>query len=526
MSFPSIVQELYKLLLALAARILHNGNFLIKAAAIFALLIVLIQLWYGQSKRSLKLFVGSPGSSTSALGPLIGEQIELTRSPGGATYEISIESTSDNMSIREHMASVRNHYALGIVEDGDGFESSNAQASGLRALLPLEWDYMFVLCSKKLYKKVLAKGKVVNTLADVIDDVEPGTLYIGPEKSSTNKMARLAIGKYGGFAIDKIAKGIADWDEMRSALKREELQLVFAKGPLGSLLLQQVANDGSAILLDLGPITDAIQRESGFQVYSAELPPHLCSATELKVAGVPAFFCKPGIRTLASRRIIACSQSLSTVDAYLLATVAKRVCEDQQYNVNLMANDLPRGGDPGLAAELRMPVHAGLKLLQTDNMPIVLRDWRSWPTWFISLITAVGGYLVLDFLNWLLKRGPLPSSSRSAQSLAQPSPQPTDSLSGASTLEIDYEHLSTVLENYTNTIESQTHLETVSQMDDWHAKLRTLRTEIKLSKQLTVMQREILLSGVRELRMDIMSSLWIAMPASGPSGPKANDSPT
>jgi hypothetical protein len=474
----------------------------INTIAVFTFSVLVAQLWYASSERSLVFFPGSPGSSTSAIGPRIAEQIALAASPGGGRYHIAVESTSDNVSIRERMAAENNRYALGIIEDGNGFERGDNQSDALRVLLPLEWDYLFVLCSPKLYARASLTVKEPKTLADVIAHVEAGMLYTGPEKSTTARMAGLALSKFGSVAIDKMARGIGDWREMRSALKRGELELVFAKGPLGSSLLSDVAGDESAVLLGLGPITEAIQRETGFQVYNAVLPPSLCYATSVDIAGgQPVAFCRPELTTLASRRVLACPKTLSTADAYVLANIARRVCEEDEYQINLKADDIPRGSDAPRPAELRMPIHPGLQYLRDQKAPFVLRDWNTWPTWLRSALLILAGLLVVDALHLLARyfNSSIEGTDSSVQSESAAKPKDQQSPD-------DYERFSALLAAYEAEVDTQAHRDTAAQLEAWAAKLRELKSSIKASSQLAAPQREQLLSGVRGVYSDIALS--------------------
>ena len=506
MMIPSVVESFYKSLQSLIACLIRHGKVVINLIVIFTFLVVVVQFWYSHSECKLVLFVGSPGSSTSELGMSIADRIRSTASSGGTTYDIAVEATPENISIRERMAAENNRYALGLIEDGNGFESGKEKGNSIRALLPLEWDYLYILCSKPLFERVRATGTTATTLGDVIDSVGPGMLYMGPEKSSTNRMATLALEKYDGVSIAKIAKGIADWREMRSALKRQELELVFAKGPLGSTLLQQVANDDSAVLIGLGDVTDAIQREEGFQVYGAELPPNLYGAKPSLIAqDYSAVFCRPGIKTLASRRVLACPKSLSTADAYLLATVAKRACEEDEYRINLMAQDLPNGGGQTLVSELRMPIHAGLKFLRENQTPFVIRDWSTWPTWLTSLLSVAIGLIALDVLNLLTRY-----LTRAAEGGSKVRDAHARGTTSELSSKMDYRQLSGLLKSYSDTLRSQSHNVTAAHLQEWDAKLRGIRTAIKGATLLSPSQREDLLEGVGELRWDAMSSQWVA----------------
>ena len=258
------------------------------------------------------------------------------------------------------------------------------------------------------------------------------------------------------------------------------------------------------MLLDLGDITDAIQHSTGFQVYAATLPDNLGAAKVHDKASsapdydAPVAFCRDNPRTIACRRVLACPRSLPTSDAFLLASAALAVLVDEEYFVNLNADDPPHN-DPAktVKARLLMPPHPALKLLQDGNMPFVWRQWDTWPTWLKTVISVLLGLLAIDMLRLLTKR-----------------------IESEKT--VGYTRIERRLVEYETEIDRKTHHEIAKELADWDAKLRDLRREIHVSGEITVSQREAFLCAMRaRIRDRVLAQ--VGRQGSNRSGPEQID---
>lgn len=507
---PSLIQEFYKVLQAASVKLWRNRQQVLNAV-VLVIAVIVGKLWYSSEQKQLVMFVGSRGSSSASIGPKIVKQIAMTPNPDGVPYSIMLEPTLENIGIRERMTFETNRIALGMIEDGLSTSTNHDEGGELRALLPMDWDYLFVLCSRRLFDKVAKDiGKPPETLADVIGEVEKGKLYLGSETSSSHWLAKFALDKCDGSPIEKSTKGIADWREMRSAFKNDELELAFFSGPLGSGLIEGLASDNKVVLLGLGNITKAIQQESGLQVYAAELPessfvPAMSLKQPKAAAEVP--FSRPKLSTLASRRVLVCPRSVSKADAFLLASAARTALVEEGYQINLKADDLPFGNNENSASGLRIPIHPGLELLRDGQHPFVWRDWTTWPGWLQAAISILLGLLGIDVLGLLGRRLEVKPS---VEQSPPPSPPPSSSNSGPHPPHPTFDEFARfclTLKEYEDQVDEQTHHETVRQMAEWDRKLRVLKKSINDSKNLTQAQRAMLLQGIRMLRNDIASSI-------------------
>src|SRR5436190_3616097 len=152
MNLPSIIEEAYKALRSVFKWGWEHLQLVVNTVTVAIALAVAWQLWFLYGERQLVMFIGAPGSSTAVIGPRITKEIARTRDSNGVNYRIALEPTPENLSIRQRMAYESSRIPLGIIDDGQ--MSDAGQADELRALLPLEWDYLYVLCSSKLFDEV------------------------------------------------------------------------------------------------------------------------------------------------------------------------------------------------------------------------------------------------------------------------------------------------------------------------------------------------------------------------------------
>lgn len=524
MNLPSIIQEVYRALFSSIIEGWRRRQQLINAVAVITAAVVLWQMWFSYGQLPLVMFVGPPGSSTARVGPSVVEEVAKLRNASGVRYRVAIEPMLENVSISERMTFESTRVPLGIIEDslGEGFADERAD---LRALIPMEWDYLFVLCSRTLLESVQkSPGETEHpaTLAEIIHHIKreqkQRRLFLGPEKTSTYRMAQVALDKFGAPSDEYLARGITDWREMRAAFKAGELDLAFYSGPIGAGLIDEVANDGKVVLLGLGEITEAIQHETGFQYYAAKLPRNLVLA-KARLPNGPSSkeeseveFCRDGLTTIASRRVLACPKSLSAADGYLIASAARSALESYGYRINLEANDLPNGASPQVTSRLRMLPHPALELLRQGQLPFVWRAVETWPGWAQTVLWALLGFLALDVLRLLSGRiAPNAEHGKGSASKVAESEESGETPAPSDASLIEFDRLRRILASYESEVDGKTHREIASELPEWDQRLRDLRTEVHRSTGLTAAQREELRKRYRALEFEIEKSpRWVS----------------
>lgn len=506
MNLPSILQELYKILLALVMVGWQNRSRVLATITLITAAVVAFHTWHTMGQSQLVLFVGTPGSSTSRIGPVLAEEIRSRPNSNGVDFRIVTEPNLENIGLRDRMATESSRIPLGVVEDA--MSSNGRDLIQLRALVPMEWDYLFVLCNRKLVEKAGANPAL--TLAEVIDGFKKanGKMYLGPSQSNSNRMARKVLGKFD-LAIDEYqAKGIADWDELRDALKKEDVQLAFFSGPMGDANIERIGGDGKVVMLSVGNIAEAIQQETGFQYYAARFPGNLVVANAEAVPQgksknkIPVAFCRSDLQTIASRRVLACPASLPTADGYILTMAARKALENYGYHINLKADDRPYGASDKVTCRLRMQPHPGMVLLRDNVQPIVWSDWTTWPSWFQTIASIFLGLVIMDALRLTTTqflRQPKASEPATSGNSAAPTlvPEPLPS---------SYATLDAQLADYENQIDERTHLALAAEFAVWDERLRETRKGIRRASGLTDAEREVLWKRYQILAFELNAS--------------------
>jgi hypothetical protein len=499
---PSIVEQVYEALRSTLRWTWDNRQNVLNIAVVITALVLLCQLWLSYGNVHLVLFVGQPGSEMARVGQRLVDRIATTRNSSGVNYRISLEQISESSSIRDRMKSESSRIPLGFVDNSRA--DNIADDDPLRVLLPLEWEYLYVLCSREFLKHIQKEEAL--TLAEVVHDAlkgkHKGRVYLGPNESASFTMAKLAIEKFGPCPNNEdLAQGIYDWRMMKRALKAGDLDLAFYTGPLGDDLIKEIADDKKSVLLSLGEITEAIQYEMGFQVYAANLPRNLFIAKEHKSIShsedeeTPVAFCREHLHTIAIRRVLACPRSLSTADAYLLASTARTVFEENDHHINLKGDDPPFRDVKSEPGFLRMLPHPGMELLKDGRTPPLLLDWTTWPGWIQTIASLMLGLVALDLLRLLTRR------------------QTPDG----------YTRLDDMLKNYETRVGEKTHRDIAEDLAAWDEALREVRKALHESPGLSRTDRKTLWRRYRALASVIESSLnWVAKaPAKrGTSSPK------
>ena len=535
MNIPSLIEALYGALQSLWRLVYRNSQRAFNLLTLALAFAVLWGGWFSLGQQQLVLFVGPPGSTTARIGQDMVERFAATRNTNGVNYRVSLEPTAGTFSIRERMGLESSRIPLGFIEDG---QETGPQTNTLRALLPMDWDYLFIVCRRGWLKEnSITKAKTLFDIVPKLAKSRSGRIFIGPEKSGTAEMARVVMKKFEGIRDEQYSKGIGDWREMRMALKADEIDLAFYSGPIGSETLSELASDGNCLLLGLGPITEAIEQETGAKYLAAQLPPNQ-EIAQIPLAPAPADpglqeaefpaaedalrlpFCQAGLDTIASRRVLACPATLSAGDAYQLGNAALELLRIKGYEINLKADDLPYGSGRKGGISLRMPPHEALSLMRQGVAPFVWRQVTTWPSWLQSVATLLIGLMGLDLLRMLARRLDAATNGES--------PPPADAvprLVAATGERAAYQSLLAQLDAAESEIDEKTYLDVAADLPRWQERLRTLKQAIR-GGDLSDAERELLLKRAATLRFEIHSSLQSApKPPSKPRRPTADTPP-
>lgn len=347
-------------------------------------IVVILQFswsWYEEWRTvRLTLLVG-PGGST-AFPPARRIADRLSQSPGilENKFEVELVSTSGYEENRRRIEADVTGRILGFAHDGFG-ESEHVQI-----LLPMEWNYCHIFCRKDLLplnSRIDRNKDFGPSFGDVRQLLKPGRAYLGPRESGTRQVAELVLQQYGLSPDTLSTHGIDDWHEMRAAFQTEQIQIAFYQGTLDSPVMKAVAQDGKTILLGLNDSREALVQAN------AHLAP-LDFAANLYDVGE---FCPKPQRSIATRRVLACSSRMPERIAF---DVASRAREAIKGTTELRWDMLPP--DAARQAENRpfaYTVHPGARLVRDDRTPTAIPF--TW--WQTGAVIAV--FLIGKLLQWL-----------------------------------------------------------------------------------------------------------------------------
>ncbi len=208
--------------------------------------------------------------------------------------------------------------------------------------------------------------------------------FLGPKLSGTRQTAEMILRHYS-VPINEIDAAVNyDWEHMMQALFRGEIHLAFMTTSPGSHIIEQIAHRGGFYLLGLDDV-------SGIRTLNS----HISSASFGRFAyGIADdqenAFCNTELETIATRRVIICSKSMSESDGYYLATQLKAALRDEvpqiQWARQLSAEQ--RSSPQGYT----FPFHPGSEPLRANYEPWYARIpgpfWPSIIVFTLSLLIA------------------------------------------------------------------------------------------------------------------------------------------
>lgn len=370
----------------------HSGALL--ASAIVVLAVMTAWSWYLQWRTTeFVVLVGPGGGGSINHAKRIGRKIADQSSPYGAAYAVRIESTDGSEDIRKQISEDRDGNLIGFAHDGFG------NSENVRILLPLDKNYLFVLCRKQFSEQTLKKspGSKV-TFADVMknkDLLKPGRVFLGPTGSGTRQLAELVTERFDLDPQKYQTNGVYDWNDMRAALNNGYIDIAFYSGPLDADVVQEIAKDGSSVLVGLDGDRDPIL-QGRIHVFPAKLTARSFAAGD---------FCPRPLETIASRRVLICPADMPEETAYFLAKHAhmamRSMIQDIDWN-----NPLPESPrTEGFTYQL----HPGAERLKQNNPPGPL-PWNN-------------NYVLLTLALWLATELATSINRKFQQSQADKPPQ-------------------------------------------------------------------------------------------------------
>jgi hypothetical protein len=342
--------------------------------------------------RAIEFYIGTWRGAGREPGRLIQGQAEKQSKEFRGGYKIALRGSDGFEENRRLINQDQTGGIIGFVHEGFG------DASNLRLLLPLEWNYLHILCSADSLKqwnlrRSPSSGVKPETLtlkhlaAHLKSEKSRGRVYLGPRESGTRQLAELVL-RHHGLVPDHIsAPGIANWDDMRAALKTGQIDLAFKCGPLNDKVIESIAHEKSAVLVGLNGVADALVKQNEY------LARETFEADSYRTGD----FCPTPLETVASRRVLVCSSAMSEQDAFYLAQAADAALRS---SINIRWDTLPPSEASRKARDFAIRLHPGAQSFQQGATPT--RVWAQYG----FILTPIAVFLSVELLRWLGLRIP------------------------------------------------------------------------------------------------------------------------
>ena len=324
--------------------------------------------------REIILLVGPAGGSTIQEGNSIKSSIERKSKWYGNRYRVRIEDTEGYEENRRRVNDDRSGLLIAFAHDGFG------DAQHVRVVYTLEWSFLHILCRKQFLEcENLGPDPKFGA---VLEKLRYGQVYFGPQDSGTRQLAALVMAHYGkAKEIGRFqTHGITNWHDMRAAFNNGHIDLAFYSGKLRAPIVEDIARDKTTMLLDIGCDVDPIQ-----QGYS-----HIRREALAANSYSNDKFC-PGVRrTIASQRVLICSDAMSDQLAYLIS----HECAETFGGEAGWTRSEPKKEAQG---ELTYRLHPGAaRVRRSEGAPWV------WPN-ISTILGAVIVLIITECLQWLNK---------------------------------------------------------------------------------------------------------------------------
>ena len=466
---------------------------------------------------AIVVYVGPRDSASARAGKSVVAELRHTLSPSGIPYRVRIENTTGFEDVRQNIENTIDGIAIGFLTEVENRQGDGDDKTGpLSALLPLDWDYLHVICRTGFLREIERRtGKIPQNLAEVLSYLDKKhRVFLGTAGSNSAKLGEMILDQYGVSTSSHAASGIADWTGMRQAFQENMIDLAFYCGPVGSKTIMSIASDETVALIGVGPIAEALALQQNMVVVPAQLPENLARAEVVPKVAVGAInggegsgevsaqsisFCPKGLDTIKVRRFLVCSSSLSTADAYIIAQAAKRSLEGD-YLIDFNLNRVPSVRDVQ-APPSHIHLHPGTELLRDHKSLVLWIKPSTWPSWLQITLFGLAFTLGIE----LLRMGQRQLDELAGLSAPETIPMNTADTPNSPTVAQAYATFKHRIETCESELETQTYVESDAKLSEWTDRIRFIRNDIRADLTLTDNQREKLLAGVLSLRVDLMS---------------------
>jgi hypothetical protein len=304
------------------------------AIAVFALMFdladALRRSYVSHYEKRFAVYAGPQGSSSYYTGRDLQGLIERVSPAPGTNFHSSVVPLASTSEVYDRVRADTQGESIGVTAD------KTKDVDGLRTLLPLDWEYLHILANVKFLDKIwrdaqppasatTSRSDWPTEFSAVVPKLKYGRVYCdGGSLDLASELIRRCWASERKGISDFLAPGISNWDAAIAALKENQLDVLFFSGRLGATTVNTIAEDHTAVLLGLSDLALALKRDYEPSLFVTSFPPNSYSGTPFPIGGLlPVdfhFFCGDKVTTVATRRLIIASSSMSKDDAHLIST--------------------------------------------------------------------------------------------------------------------------------------------------------------------------------------------------------------
>jgi TRAP-type uncharacterized transport system substrate-binding protein len=370
------------------------GKFRWPIAAVLVAICIGYLLWDDVASKRTKevvLLLGPRGGNGEELAKLLPEDVQdySSGTTFGTRYTIRREFTDGTFENLQRVGADRQGKTIAFAEDSTGYEAP------VRTLLPLNEMYLHIIVRRDFLRRLGVAGQpatgspetaslvsfgdvATRIAADVArwnraanapaEDAPPAAdadkpfchrFYLGPAQSGTRQTALNLWNMYGIKAPDIEATGIADFGEIRVALRRGDIDGAFYLGKLGTKLVTDIASDRQCTLL-------AITNNEGIKHIFSGL-----RADEIKktiYSHCDPRFSPANVPTIYSRLVLVVPETMKDSDAHHLGLAFQQGLRSKFPVFPWRDQQLTNPDDQGRGA-LVYQAHPGTRWIQADQTP-------------------------------------------------------------------------------------------------------------------------------------------------------------
>ncbi len=376
--------------------------------------------WYqSYYDKRFVILTGPPGSSSWRSAGRIAAKLGETQRTPGINYSVRMRETNGSRDVEEQIRGDRSGQLIGFTDNG------SVHPDELRTLLPLDYDYLHVLCRKNFLNNSFAahapprikaaldlstvhlemtagekSAESLPSLGEVLNHLRANSVFAGPQGSGCRDLVEKVYRRYGKrpYELERnVNPALNDWEQARAALKMGTVDLVFYLGPLGATTIEEIAlQDHSAVLLGLNDIQDALVEHEGYSLGPVTFPNNAYCAASSDSPDQGLGFCEGANRkSVKLRGLLVCSPAMHGHDAFLIAQAAKKALESDSQQIGWQS--LPPGYAANSSPDVpRIPEHSNAR-----TQPIAWWSLATWPPGWTSFLASVGLLLLGHFVTTL-----------------------------------------------------------------------------------------------------------------------------